>query len=205
MDRCQSGLSTEAEYFGLYGHTTSDREQYEEIIRPTLELVREIEQAIDRRMLELIESGHWIAFGRRGPDTAAEVIPKRYWPFLEMDIERATAKGQGMEFRGLLFLELARIPTDDPVLGLIETANKLPSSQMGAPTPITGAPGRPTSMHLVEAEFQRRAGAGLLNGSLRTESDHLAKWLANNHLSMPQTTSKTIQNRIRAKYKNARN
>jgi hypothetical protein len=63
----------------------------------------------------------------------------------------------------------------------------------------TGAPGRPSSMHLVEAEFDRRVSAGESWKSKLAVADDLAAWLRREHPRMPKLTSKTILNRLRHK------
>jgi len=72
----------------------------------------------------------------------------------------------------------------------------------------TGAPGRPTSMHLVETEFRARCARNEVEASLAKEADLLAAWLSNEHPSSPRLTTKTIKNRLRDAYrqhKEARN
>ncbi len=65
----------------------------------------------------------------------------------------------------------------------------------------SGAPGRPTSSHLVAVEFDRRAAAGLVEPSLSKEAAALAAWLKSSHPSAPPMTEKTIRERIRAAYR----
>jgi hypothetical protein len=67
--------------------------------------------------------------------------------------------------------------------------------------PRTGAPGRPSSMHLIEAEFEARCKRDEVAASLAEESRHLANWLKSNHPSAPPVTPKTIQNRLRETYR----
>ena len=67
--------------------------------------------------------------------------------------------------------------------------------------PRTGAPGRPSSMYLVEAEFEARCKRGEVADTLRTESEYLASWLRTSHPGVPPLTPKTIQNRLREKYR----
>src|SRR5205814_10234984 len=67
----------------------------------------------------------------------------------------------------------------------------------------TGAPGHPSSMFLVEAEFERRAAADTLFPSMKAEAEHLAAWLNETHPSAPPTTPKTIQNRLGGKHRDA--
>jgi hypothetical protein len=64
----------------------------------------------------------------------------------------------------------------------------------------TGAPGRPSSMHLVELEAARRRSAGETKQSVKDEAKFLEQWLKDNHPGAPPTTAKTIENRIRDKH-----
>ena len=66
----------------------------------------------------------------------------------------------------------------------------------------TGAPGRPSSMHLVEAEFSARCERNVVAASLTAEADLLVAWLKNEHPSVPPLTAKTIKNKLRAAYRN---
>lgn len=65
----------------------------------------------------------------------------------------------------------------------------------------TGAPGRPSSMHLIEDEFQRRARQRLTAPTLGEESEFLANWLKRNHSKWPQPTPKTIKNNLRPEFR----
>ena len=64
----------------------------------------------------------------------------------------------------------------------------------------SGAPGRPTSMHIVFAELERRADAGTLSDSIVQESKDLSRWLGSNHGDKPQAKPKSIEAAIRARY-----
>jgi hypothetical protein len=70
-----------------------------------------------------------------------------------------------------------------------------------APTILTGAPGRPTSRHLVADEFMRRALAGGLEASLAEEARHLSTWLAAVHPKSPPMGHKAIENTLRSEYR----
>ncbi len=74
------------------------------------------------------------------------------------------------------------------------------ASRQTEPPTSTGAPGRPSSMHLVKAEFDRRAKENLTASALNAESEILVTWLKDTHPRAPQTTQKTIKNRIRDAY-----
>jgi hypothetical protein len=61
----------------------------------------------------------------------------------------------------------------------------------------TGAPGRPSSMHLVEAEYRARWHRGEAEASIGAEAKTLAEWLQNKHPDVPQLQPKSIANRLR--------
>lgn len=65
---------------------------------------------------------------------------------------------------------------------------------------VTGGAGRPSSMHLVEEEFDRRGAANLVELTLAAEARHLEKWLKATHPGRPRATAKTIETRLRPKY-----
>jgi hypothetical protein len=72
----------------------------------------------------------------------------------------------------------------------------------------TGAPGRPSSSQLVEAELDRRAASGIRSSSATKEAEYLAGWLKITHPLAPQMSAKTILNKLRDKIRvhvNARN
>jgi hypothetical protein len=59
----------------------------------------------------------------------------------------------------------------------------------------TGAPGRPTSMQLIEAEMRRRAAAGeMITATCKAEAEWLVGWLELHHPGAPRLKSKTISN-----------
>jgi hypothetical protein len=65
----------------------------------------------------------------------------------------------------------------------------------------TGAPGRPSSMHLVEAEYRARWDRGEAETSIGAEAEMLAEWLWKKHPDVPQLTPKTIANRLRHEHR----
>lgn len=75
----------------------------------------------------------------------------------------------------------------------------------GSNTPTaTGAPGRPTSMHLVRGEFNRRRDAALLEKTLAQEAAALHEWFQKTHPAAPPPSSKTICNNIRSEFRAAK-
>jgi hypothetical protein len=65
----------------------------------------------------------------------------------------------------------------------------------------SGAPGRPSSKHLVKMEFEARHQRGETAKSVKSEAVALANWLGVTHPSAPQMTRKTIENQIRAAFR----
>ena len=68
----------------------------------------------------------------------------------------------------------------------------------------TGAPGRPTSMHLIADELERRAAEGRMSVGVSQEAKELLAWLAEAHPASSRPTAKTIQNNIRFRYRELR-
>ena len=65
----------------------------------------------------------------------------------------------------------------------------------------TGAPGRPTSMHLIRAEFLARDERGESAASITLEADALAKWLEHAHPSAVPVKPKTIRNQLAEEFR----
>jgi hypothetical protein len=70
------------------------------------------------------------------------------------------------------------------------------SGEPPEPCAKTGAPGRPTSMHLVLAEHKRRVVNNLTDGSRTAEAKALSEWLAVAHPESPPLTYKSILNKL---------
>ena len=64
----------------------------------------------------------------------------------------------------------------------------------------TGAPGRPSSMHLLDPEFKRRRDSNRCELSISAESKVLHAWLRENYPQAPLPTPRTIETRIRRDY-----
>jgi hypothetical protein len=60
----------------------------------------------------------------------------------------------------------------------------------------TGAPGRPSSMYLVEAEFNARCARGEVAPSIKKEAQFLAAWLRKTHPNKPPLQPKSISNKL---------
>ena len=60
----------------------------------------------------------------------------------------------------------------------------------------TGAPGRPSSMGIVLAEFERRRLGKACESSREAEANALAAWLRRTHPTLPPLTAKSIRNKL---------
>jgi hypothetical protein len=74
--------------------------------------------------------------------------------------------------------------------------SELPTSAETA-TDHSGAPGRPSSAHLVDAEFERRLQSGAIKSSLASQAEVLKAWLKTTHPKLSPMSAGTIENRIR--------
>ena len=91
------------------------------------------------------------------------------------------------------------------VIQLVRPASPLRLVADSAPATRTGAPGRPTSMHHIVAEFERRRAANVpLADTLKAEAAALADWLARNHEDWPVPKVGTVENNIRGRFNKAR-
>jgi hypothetical protein len=100
---------------------------------------------------------------------------------------------------------IARLPKRahvlPPSLRAFLAADKQSRGDEGMDVISTGLPGRPTSMHLLEAEMRRRDATGELLPRLSNECEYLARWLHKVHPKEPAATAKTIENRLRGVYR----
>jgi hypothetical protein len=156
------------------------------------EEARQIMKKIERRFISMLEAGQLVASGRHNsPLVEREKLPASAWAVLTIadDIRKNLVVGPGLQIFDVRVSEQDRAEATG-----IRGVEK---------PPHTGAPGRPSSMHLIEQEFVRRRNAKTLEPSLQREGDALAAWLASTHPELPPATSKTIRNRLRKSYRDA--
>jgi len=211
LEECREELTFETSIFDMTGRKEEDLPEFTRHAKPLQTVIKDSLTGIHDLMILQAEHLGWVAFGRRHPDAEEEVIPARYWPFLTLDTEKRIAKGDDMTFRAVRGLITRKIPAGHPVLDRIRDAQKTtkaPSVPIFEPTPQpavpeTGAPGRPSSMHLIKPEFERRVDAKTIEASLNKESKALVAWLVATHPAMPTLTPKTVANNLREEYRNA--
>ena len=112
------------------------------------------------------------------------------WPFLTFDVENDSATGP-VDFRDLRCAITAEFENNPALINALhETAT----------IHRTGAAGRPSSMKIVQAEFDRRVLERKIEVSLADQARCLAKWLANYHPNAPRLEAKGIETGIRSAY-----
>ena len=188
-------------------------------------LFRDAVQAIDQRierartsvmniMRNEASRGVWLAIGRRGLDHPHELIPARYWPFLTIDIENNSALSNDSQFRELRCATTAGVPSDHPLLVSFRSANQYalrPGDNVAPATPPetpdlgrNGAPGRPSYIHLIEAEFKRRQSDNRLESSLTREANALVDWFRQAYPKIKPYQAKSIRNKLGSLYRAAK-
>src|SRR5262245_2814555 len=142
---------------------------------PLLAQLRELEMRIEAAFIAKLRDGELTAWGREGsPIGSWREIPSSAWSTLQLDDPNmGTVKGPGV----VLFDVSVGRRVSVPIPPLAET----------------GAPGRPSSMYLVEAEFGLRCTAGELEEKLGPQARALAAWFKLNHPDKPAPTAKTIE------------
>ncbi len=85
-----------------------------------------------------------------------------------------------------------------------EVANCWPFEKENRSIIRTGAPGRPTPIHLVVEEHKKRLASGTAEDLVTDESERLAEWFKETHPNLPQLKPKTIRNNIAAERRAAK-
>lgn len=81
--------------------------------------------------------------------------------------------------------------------GIVPPSDDLHVSDVPAEfTYLTGAPGRPTSMHLLKPEMRRRFEGGEQLPTMKAEAESLSQWLSKAHPEASPTKPKTIQTKL---------
>lgn len=141
-------------------------------------------QNIERAFFEQLISGNLAAYAQKEPPFGTwQQIPAAACRNLHLkDVRRGRIVGPNIE---LINLHILEVRND------------------GAPVPTTGAPGRPSDMHLVLAEFERRLEARKIEASLAEQSRVLLGWFKLNHPDKQPPGRKTIENNLRDRYREA--
>ena len=71
------------------------------------------------------------------------------------------------------------------------------------PETHSGGAGRPSAMHLVEAEYARRRALGELRGGIGAAATELAAWAKGAYPKLRTPTANTIANVLRDRHRNS--
>lgn len=217
FEKCFAQRHFEDHCFRNSAQTTQDRLHYEEAIKALDAMIERVRARVLRFILEEAKNAKWIAIGRRRPEAGHELIPPQNWPFLTLDIENAAAVGDEFSFRDLRCWITKDLAKDDPLRELLLRSQQTFTLERPAPATLTatsstsghlgrnGIPGRPSYIHLIEREFNRRRSANVLCPSLNEEAEHLAIWSRTKYPGERPYTAKTIKNRLRKPYREAIN
>ena len=166
ISACFNERSLEQNRIETFGRDAADHMLFRDAVQAIDQRIERVRTSVMNIMRNEASTGVWLAIGRRGPDHPHELIPARYWPFLTIDIENNSALSNDFQFRELRCATTAGVPSDHPLLVSFRSANQYapgPGDNVAPATPPetpdlgrNGAPGRPSYIHLIEAEFKRR-------------------------------------------------
>lgn len=122
---------------------------------------------------------------------AGAYLDEEHW---QRGFDDRLESGRGVKWGKLLVLK-ADVARWWPFAGLGDNAAP------AGPEYYTGAPGRPTSMQLVELEHSSRWDRGEASKRIGAEAKELAHWLMETHPNAPWLTVKTIANRLRKEHR----
>jgi hypothetical protein len=146
-------------------------------------------------LFEALQHGRIKAWGEQGDGPVKEI------PAVDWDSLRIFDNGEAGNMFGIVHYSKVRIER----LELVELFPPAvgPFHSTVAEYPLTvegrrsGAPGRPSSMHLVAQELDRRVGSEEgISGSVRDVAGQLSDWLRKNYAHEPQLTPKSISNKL---------
>jgi hypothetical protein len=73
--------------------------------------------------------------------------------------------------------------------------------QSGVKPHRTGTEGRPTSMHFIRPEHERRLASGAAYPTLAQEARHLRDWFGSTYPDLPLPSTSTLENALRARHR----
>ena len=185
-------------------------------------------------LLDRAAGGDLVAFGIRAgddgeprPGSIHEAIPATHlmhpmigiteWDMVRVDTSHPAGKWLNLripeyakvQFRTAEVLALWPAGTTrSPSTAEAPSSTALPTPSHPSPiklaTDHSGAPGRPTSKHLVLAEYLRRAEAGESCSSITEEGKALSAWLSATHSLLTPMMPRTVENTIRAGFNRRR-
>ena len=192
--------------------------------------IKEVNDQADRMraivahlMIRDAAEGRWFAVGRMDGVGEHQLIHPRHWNFLLMDTEKGVVGRDSLRFEDLRCAFTRDVPADHPIYAVVqmiqkESAPASSAANIGAKaiaSPPTApprssrtshhdGPGRPSTFHLIDNEFEQRIKRNAIEPSLRKQVQALSSWFKTANPQLQPYQPKTIANRLRARYRAAR-
>lgn len=181
----------------LLCHDPADLDSMSHGLASTPAYVNRAEPDIAKRMLlESLSCGRLTARGVR--DRALVEIPQAEWSRLEIvNVRDGTALSFRHAVNEIVYFSVGITPRD-------LMAEFPPDGSLYPPETHTGLAGRPTSRHLIDAQFSRMVAEANLPDSLSATAAELREWHSREHPQLALPSKKTIENNIRAAFNAAR-
>jgi hypothetical protein len=166
--------------------------------------------------------GLWFAIGRADGIGKHQLIHPRHWNFLLMNIEKGAVGRDSLRFQDLRCAFTRDVPADHPVHAVLRIAQKdnvpvasadnIDAREHVSPPTVPSltahinrhdGPGRPSTFHFIDKEFERRIRHNAVEPSLSKQAQALSAWFKTAYPQLKPYQPKTIANRLRAQYRAA--
>ncbi|MFC1491830.1 hypothetical protein ACFLQ0_04500 [Nitrospinota bacterium] len=152
---------------------------------------------VGKEFIRKLREGEIVAKGNNWEDKPNDkqfIVPPSWWAFFRLDFNNSTATEtdkfrENPSIKNILIFQ----PEDVPNLNDTISSPELDPYK-------SGAPGKPTIMHMVVKEFKARVLRGVCEPGVGKESEALKIWAAQTYPNVPTLTAKTIENNIRDLY-----
>jgi hypothetical protein len=147
IEKMQRALSHEQITYETSKKKHRDRWEFLHFTKEIKTVISKAEAEVVDLMIAQAGSGRLVLAGRTHPDGVEEIIPRRLWAFLHLDVENGVAcglrKGVDITFRDLRGVFWQHIPGGDPIIERIRIAETPPHA------PVPSANG--AEAHKIEA------------------------------------------------------
>ncbi len=199
------------EYIGDFEDNNFVPSETDGLTQHLLEQRRAIAIKMEMAFIGLLSCGKLTAWAReKSPLAPWQEVPASAWATMRLkNISKGIVEGPGFFLYDVRVGPRVNLPaqqTARPVTSPAPASQPLSEQPQEVspsvpvrkpPKATTGAPGRPTSMHLVVNEFKRRCEDGLFDGNnFKRESEHLAEWFVEHYKEEQPIQPHSIRNSI---------